>query len=82
MEIRRTWFPCGALSTYHVALQADELHSGLQVLVGVAAKNFDEFHQVSTELVTSLQNAQDHDLLAEVFQDVAGQTLYSGEKRS
>lgn len=54
MGIWRTWFPCGVLSTYHVALEADELHPGLQVLVGVAAKNFDELYQVSTELVASL----------------------------
>lgn len=45
---------CGVLSTYHVALQADELHPGLQVLVGVAAQDFDELDQVSAELVASL----------------------------
>lgn len=54
MGIWKTWLPGGVLSTYHVALQADEFHSCLKVLIGVAAKNFDELHQVSTELVPSL----------------------------
>lgn len=82
MGIWRTWLPGGVLSTYHVALQTDELHPCFQVFVGVAAKNFDELHQVSTELVASLQNAQDHDVFGEVVQDVVGQALYPGEKSS
>lgn len=63
------------LSTYHVALQADELHPGFQVLVGVAAEDFDELHQVGAEFVTPFQNAKDHDVLSEVVQDVTGQAL-------
>lgn len=71
--------PPGVLSTYHVALQADELHPGLQVLVGVAAENLDELHQVRAELVASLQDAQDRDVFGEVVEDVAGQALYPGD---
>lgn len=73
LEVRRL------LSTYHVALQADELHPGLQVLVGVAAEDFDELHQVGAEFVAPFQNAQDHDVLSEVVQDVTGQALNPGE---
>lgn len=63
-------------STYLVALQTDELHPGLQVLVGVAAENLDELHQVCTELVASLQDAQHHYVVVpEVVRDVVGQTL-------
>ncbi len=62
--------------TNQVALQTDELHPGLQVLVGVAAENLDELHQVCTELVASLQDAQHHYVVVpEVIHDVVGQTL-------
>lgn len=62
--------------TYQVALQSDELHPCLQVLVGVAAKNFDELHQICTELVAPLQDAQHHDVVVpKVLLDVVRQTL-------
>lgn len=69
-------------STYQVALEADELHPGLQVLVGVAAQDLDELHQVSAELVSSLEDAQHHDVVVpEVLHDVVGQALDpAGEK--
>lgn len=66
--------PC----TYQVALETDELHPSLQVLVGVAAEHLDELHQVCTELVASLQDAQHHDVVvvSKVIHDVVGQTLH------
>ncbi|TNN57198.1 hypothetical protein EYF80_032628 [Liparis tanakae] len=63
-------------STYQVALQADELHPGLLVPVGVASENLDELHQVGAELVAALQDAQHRDAVPEVLRDVAGQTLH------
>lgn len=62
--------------THQVALQADELHPRLQVLVGVAAEHLDELHQVHAELVASLQDAQHHDVVVpEVVHDVVSHTL-------
>lgn len=62
---------------YQVALQADKLHPGLQVPVGAASQNLDELHQICTELVSSLQDAQHHDLtVLKVLHDVPGQALY------
>lgn len=62
--------------THQVALQADELHARLRVLVGVAAEHLDELHQVRAELVAPLQDAQHHDaVVPEVVLDVVGQPL-------
>lgn len=69
-------FLCCVASTYQVALQTNELHPRLQVLVGNASKNLDELHQVCTELVASLQDTQHHYVVVpKVIHDVVGQTL-------
>ena len=66
---------------HQVALQPDELHTSLQVLVGVAAENFDELHQIHAEFVASLQDAQHHYVVvAKVIHDVTGQALYPAEE--
>lgn len=63
-------------TTHQVALQTDELYSGLQVLVGVPAENLDELHQICTEFVASLQNTQDHYVvIPKVIHDVVGQAF-------
>ena len=73
---KRELISCIMHFSYQVALQTNELHPGLQVLVRVAAKNFEELHQVDTELVSSLQDAQHHYVaVPEVVLDVVGQTL-------
>ena len=70
--------------TYQVALQTDKLHPCLQIPVGVAPENLDELHQICTELVAPLQNAQHHYVVVpKVIPDVAGQTFYpAGEMSS
>ncbi len=61
---------------HQIALEADELYSGGQSSVGAAALSFNRLHQVRTELVCSLQNTQNHQIMmSDVFKDVSGQTL-------
>lgn len=61
---------------HQIALEADELYSGGQSSVGAAALSFNRLHQVRTELVSSLQNTQNHQIMvSDVFKDVSGQTL-------
>ncbi len=61
---------------HQIALEADELYSGGQSSVGAAALSFNRLHQVRTELVCSLQNTQNHQIMmSDVFKDVPGQTL-------
>lgn len=75
--------PHQARLTYQVALQTDELHPGLQVLVGVASEDLNELHQVCAELVASLQDAQHHYVVVpKVVHDVTGQTLYPAGEES
>lgn len=67
---------CEVGVTYQVALKPNKLHSGLQVLVGVAALYLNELHQVGTELVPSLQYTQHHHvMIPNVIHDVSGQAL-------
>lgn len=69
-------FFIGCCTTHQVALQTDELHSGLKVLVGVPAENLDELHQICTEFVASLQDTQDHYVvIPKVIHDVVGQAF-------
>lgn len=61
---------------HQIALEADELYSGGQSSVGAAALSFNRLHQVRTELVSTLQNTQNHQIMmSDVFKDVSGQTL-------
>lgn len=61
---------------HQIALEADELYSGGQSSVSAAALRFNRLHQVRTELVSSLQNTQHHQIMmSDVFKDVSGQTL-------
>ena len=67
---------CVCAPSYQVALEPDELHAGLQVVVCAAADGLDVLHQVAAELVASLQNTQHHDVpVRDVLHDVARQTL-------
>lgn len=69
--------PRGAVSdwcsTYQVALDADKLHTGGDGMTRTAALGFNGLHQVSTELIASFENTQDHQVvMPHVPQDISG----------
>lgn len=61
---------------YQVAFEADEMDPHGDGAVGVVAESFNLVDQVSGKLVTSLQDAQHHDVtVTQVVHDVACQTF-------
>lgn len=61
---------------HQVAFKTDKVDPHWDGSVGVAAQSFDPLHQVSAELVASLQDAQHHDVtVPQIIHDVSGQTL-------
>lgn len=61
---------------HQVAFEADEMDPHGDGAVGVVAESFNPVYQVSGKLVTSLQDAQHHDVtVTQVVHDVACQTF-------
>ncbi len=70
------------MRAHQVALEPDEVHPHGKGLVGVSAQDFDTVHQVSAELITSLQHTQHHDvMITEIIHDISGQSLYPGKSQ-
>lgn len=66
---------------YQVALQADEVHPHEERLARVAAQDFDALHEVGAELITPLQDTQNHNIaVSKVTHDVSGQPLCPATK--
>lgn len=61
---------------HQVAFKADKVDPHWDGSVGVATQSFNPLHQVSAELVASLQDAQHHDVtVPQIIHDVSGQTF-------
>ncbi len=69
-----------SMRAHQVALEPDEVHPHGKGLAGVSAQDFDAVHQVSAELITSLQHTQHHDvMIAKIIHDISGQSLCPGK---